>query len=49
MSNSQEYISIYEQHHELIDKPCAALLNKARGTAFEKFKKAGFPDIKEED
>ena len=49
MSNEQEYINIFEQHKELIEKPCAPLLNEARNTAFAKFKATGFPTIKEEN
>ena len=49
MSNEQEYINIFEQHKELIEKPCAPLLNNARNTAFAKFKETGFPTIKEEN
>lgn len=49
MSCEQEYIAIYDQHRELIEKPCAALLNNARNEAFEKFKASGFPTLKDED
>ena len=49
MSNEQEYIALYEAHKELIEKPCAALLNEARHEAFAKFKATGFPTTKEED
>lgn len=49
MSCEQEYIAIYNQHKELIEKPCAALLNKARNEAYEKFKACGFPTLKEEN
>ena len=46
---SQEYIDIFEQNRELVEKPCAALLNDARSKAYARFKAAGFPGIKEED
>ena len=49
MSNEQEYIALYDAHKELIEKPCAALLNEARHEAFAKFKATGFPTTKEED
>lgn len=49
MSNEQEYIALYEANRELIEKPCAMLLNEARRKAFEKFKATGFPTTKEED
>lgn len=49
MSNEQEYINLFCQHRELIEKPCAAMLNEARSIAFEKFKANGFPGIKEEN
>lgn len=49
MSNEQEYINLFCEHRELIEKPCATLLNMARGKAFERFKAAGFPGIKEEN
>lgn len=49
MSNAQEYITLYDTHKELIEKPCAALLNEARRAAFDKFREKGFPNIKEED
>ena len=38
MSNEQEYIALYDANRELIEKPCAMLLNEARRKAFEKFK-----------
>lgn len=49
MSNEQEYINLFCTNRELIEKPCAAMLNEERGKAFEKFKEAGFPCIKEEN
>ena len=49
MSNEQEYIALYDANRELIEKPCAMLLNEARRKAFEKFKATGFPTTKEED
>lgn len=49
MSNEQEYIALYEKHKELIETPCATLLNEARHNAFEKFKATGFPSTKEEE
>ena len=49
MSNAQEYITLYDAHKELIEKPCATLLNEARHAAIEKFRNSGFPTTKEED
>lgn len=49
MSNAQEYINLFCEHRATIEKPCAALLNESRNTAFEKFKTAGLPTIKEEN
>ena len=49
MSNEQEYIKIYSEHKELINAPCAPLLNEAREQAFEKFGSVGFPGTKEEN
>ncbi len=49
MSNEQEYISLYETNKELVEKPCATLLNEARSAAIEKFKQTGFPTTNEEN
>ena len=49
MSNDQEYIDIFDQNRELIEEPCAALLNTARSRAAVQFKSLGFPGIKEEN
>lgn len=49
MSNEQEYINLFCTNRELIEKPCAAMLNEERGKAFERFEKRGFPGIKEEN
>ncbi len=49
MSNEQEYINLFCTNRELIEKPCAAMLNEERGKAFERFKERGFPGIKEEN
>lgn len=49
MSNEQEYINLFCTNRELIEKPCAAMLNEERGKAFERFEKRGFPDMKEEN
>lgn len=48
MSHEQEYIEIFGQNRELIEKPCAALLNRDREQAFARFKATGFPTFKEE-
>lgn len=39
----QQYIELYEQHHETIKKHSASLLNVGRDKAFELFKTKGFP------
>ena len=49
MSNEQEYINLFCTNRELIEKPCAAMLNEERGKAFERFEQRGFPGIKEEN
>lgn len=49
MSNEQEYINLFCTNRELIEKPCAAMLNEERGKAFERFEERGFPCIKEEN
>lgn len=49
MSNEQEYINLFCTNRELIEKPCAAMLNEERGRAFERFEERGFPGIKEEN
>lgn len=49
MNNEQQYIEIYEQHRELIETPCAALLNDERRKAFSRFKEQGFPALNDEE
>ncbi|MBR5860252.1 MAG: Fe-S cluster assembly protein SufD [Bacteroidaceae bacterium] len=49
MSCEQEYITLFEQNRELLDTPCAAMLNNERDCAFAKFKTAGLPGIKDEN
>lgn len=49
MSHKQEYIEIFDHNRELIDEPCATLLNAARSRAAVQFKNIGFPGIKEEN
>lgn len=49
MDYAQEYIDLFEKNKELLEKPCASLLNAERAKAFPKFKTNGFPDIKEEN
>ena len=49
MGNEKEYIAIFDSHRELIDKPCARLLNTERAKALEIFKSSGFPGPKEEN
>lgn len=49
MSNEQEYINLFCTNRELIEKPCAAMLNEERGKAFERFEERGFPGIKDEN
>lgn len=49
MSYEQEYIEIFDHNRELIEEPCATLLNAARGRAAVQFRSMGFPGIKEEN
>ncbi len=49
MSHEQEYIEIFDHNRELIEEPCATLLNAARGRAAVQFRSMGFPGIKEEN
>ena len=49
MGNEQEYIELFTQNRELIDRSCAALLNGERDEAFARFKAAGFPTRKDEE
>ena len=49
MSHEQEYIEIFDHNRELIEEPCATLLNTARGRAAVQFRSMGFPGIKEEN
>lgn len=48
MEYAQEYIDLFEKNKELLEKPCASLLNAERAKAFPKFKAKGFPGIKDE-
>ena len=43
MSQVQEYIDIFENNRELIEQPCAALLNSEREKAIARFKESRFP------
>lgn len=45
----KQYIDLYNAHHGLIEKPCAALLNEARQKAFPLFEALGFPVKSNED
>ena len=49
MGNEKEYIELFEENRELIERNCAPLLNSKRQEAFEKFKSKGFPKISDED
>lgn len=49
MGNEQEYIEIFDRHREIIDEPCAQLLNRERAKAITRFKATGFPGVKEEN
>lgn len=44
-----QYIELYEQHHETIKKHTASVLNTGRENAFEKFCRIGFPTSKLEN
>ena len=45
----QEYIKLFEENRILIDKPCIRRMNDEREKAFIRFKKTGFPSIKDEN
>ena len=49
MGNEKEYIEIFDRNRELIDTPCAKLLNDERTKAAARFKESGFPGRKEEN
>lgn len=49
MGNEQEYIDIFDRHRELIEEPCATLLNEERAKSLICFKATGFPDTKDEN
>ena len=49
MEYAQEYIDLFEKNKELLEKPCASLLNAERAEAFKKFSNDGFPGIKDEN
>lgn len=49
MSYEKEYIEIFDNHRQLIESPCAPLLNKERAAAFEQFKSTGFPKRNDEE
>ena len=40
-NNQQEYIELFDQNREIIEEPCAKLLNNARGKAYTAFKAIG--------
>ena len=48
MGNEQQYIELFGQNRQLIDRACASLLNSKRQEAFERFKATGFPTRKDE-
>ena len=47
-NNQQEYIELFDQNREIIEEPCAKLLNNARGKAYTAFKAIGLPSKDEE-
>ncbi len=49
MSVEQQYIDIYKQHKELINKNSSTVLNEVRENAFADFERLGFPNSKQED
>ncbi|MDR0830410.1 MAG: SufD family Fe-S cluster assembly protein, partial [Prevotellaceae bacterium] len=46
--NEQTYINLYEEFSQTIKEKSAKILNNQRDTAFDKFKKQGFPTKKDE-
>ena len=49
MSYEKEYIDIFDSNRQLIESPCAPLLNKERSKSFEQFKSTGFPKESDEE
>jgi len=48
MGSEQQYISLYQEHRDLICAHAPAVMNAVRDRAFEDFKTQGFPDKKVE-
>jgi len=45
----QQYIDLFEQHRDTIDRHAAPVLNNKRSEAFENFRRLGFPTTNMED
>ncbi len=48
MSSEQQYITLYEQHADLIARHCSAVLNAPRAEAAAAFRREGFPTKRNE-
>lgn len=49
MNSEQQYIDLYNQCKEMIDRHCAPAMNALREEAFKHFQQLGFPDRKSEE
>lgn len=49
MKAKEEYISIFTENKEAIQKHSSEVMNTLRETAFEDFKRLGFPSVEDED
>jgi len=48
MNSEKQYIELFQQHREMIDRHSCAVMNAVRGDAFDAFATNGFPDRKVE-
>jgi hypothetical protein len=49
MQTEESYIDLYLQHGKTLDKTSSELINSKRMSAFELFRKAGFPKVSQEE
>lgn len=49
MNNEHEYIELFDRNRQLIEEPCAPLLNNEREKAYIRFKASGFPQADSEE
>ena len=48
MNSEQQYIDLYTQHREMIDRHSAPPLNRLRASACERLQRLGLPDTRQE-